>query len=103
MHTLYTNQELISRVIDMQLEYGGYSCVQFTVLFGITDLFYVCDLKWKYAVYTEANPEGGFTHLIESGSWEVGCGKTVPPWPAQRSYYADLSDRVPAPVSGVAN
>lgn len=69
MPTLYTNQELISQAIDLQLENGGYSCLQFIELFNLYDLSYVHDLKYSYGDYTDAVAGGGFTHLVESGVW----------------------------------
>ena len=71
MPTIYTKQELIRNAIDMQLEYGGYSCFKFGEPFRLYYLTYVCKLKYSYADYTDANPDGGFTHLVESGAWEA--------------------------------
>lgn len=64
MPTLYTNQELISKAIDFQLAVEGYSCLTFSTLYMCYDRHYVLDLKYQYAEYTEAHPEGGFNHRV---------------------------------------
>jgi len=69
MPTIYTNQELISQAIDMQLEYEGYSCIKFIALFGICELLYVRDLKWEYADYTEAHRCSTTSGLPTKTAW----------------------------------
>ena len=70
MPTLYTNQELISKAIDLQLDVEGYSCRTFITLYLCYYIDYMNDLKYQYADYTEAHPDGGFNHLLKAGVWK---------------------------------
>ena len=93
MPTLYTNQELISKAIDSQLDYEGYSCLKFKILYHRLDLLFLLDLRYQYADYTNAHPEGGFEHLLEAGVWEAMSYEEKQSYRLEMLYYFWLANQ----------
>lgn len=93
MPTIYTNQERISKAIDLQLVDWDYSCLKFGPSFIKHKMYYVNELKYQYAEYTDAHPEDGFNHLTEAGVWKNMSHEQKQSYRLEMLYYFWLANQ----------
>lgn len=93
MPTLYSDQELISKAITLQLRDEGYSCLKFVYQFCYYAQLRAYELKNEYADYTNAHHDGGFHHLLEAGIWETMSFEEKQSYRLEMLYYFWLANQ----------